>query len=474
VHCIVGENGSGKSTLVKILAGVHQPDSGRMEMEGRELVLTSPLGSHQAGIATVFQEVLVVEPRSILDNVWIGTDGLVRRRRSTEDKRRRAAEVLEELLGRQVDLNQPVETLSLSDRQACCITRAIVREPRVLILDESTSALDVATRDRLFSLIRRLSGEGVVTVFISHRMDEIGEIGTRCTVMRSGNTVATLTKSETTPSKLVRLMTGDDHLTQESSRMAAAKAPTGEPLLSARGVRLGAGTEPIDFELRSGELVGLAGLEGHGQDAFLQALWGGPHAAGQVVCIENGSEVEVDSPATAAANQIVYVPRERRAEAIFESKSIRENFGMPTLDDDRRGLLVHSAHTRARLQRWIRDLGITLRSDNDLITTLSGGNQQKVVLARWLTTDPKVVLLNDPTRGIDIGAKRDLYALLADLVNEGCAVVMLSTELDELIELSDRVLVFREHEVFKELSRKQLSREALVHAYFGDSAKAAG
>ncbi|MFL5847056.1 MAG: sugar ABC transporter ATP-binding protein [Solirubrobacteraceae bacterium] len=429
VHCIVGENGSGKSTLVKILAGVHRPDQGSIELGGVESgAPASPAKSAAAGIATVFQEVLVVEPRSVLDNVWMGTDGVLRNHLGADEKRRRAQEALDALLGSAPPLDLPVEQLSLSERQACCLARALVRDPKILILDEATSALDVQTRDRLFTLIRERTDGGTAVVFISHRMDEISEIGDRCTVMRSGETVGTLDRGDATAGELVRLMTGAEHLTGD-----VAERPHRDP---GRVV-----LQTPSLTLREGEMVGLAGLEGHGQDAFLQSLAGG--------------------------EDVAYVPRERRAESLFESKSIRENFGIATFARDTRRGLISPKATRSRLAEYVDRLKIKLADPEQPITTLSGGNQQKVVMARWLATDPKVLLLNDPTRGVDIGAKRDLYALLVELAQQGMAVVMLSTEVDEHVELMDRVLVFREGHIAKELPRNELSRQSIVGAFFG-------
>jgi ABC-type sugar transport system ATPase subunit len=469
VHALVGENGSGKSTLVKILSGVHVPDSGRVEVAGAEVQLRSPRGAQDRGIATVFQEVLVARDCSVLDNVWLGADTTWRARTPAREKRRLARAALEELLGRPVDLATIIDELSLSDRQACCIVRALLRRPRILILDEATSALDVATRDRLFGLVGRLVADGVGVVFITHRMDEIDQIGDRITVMRSGETVACLDRAASTPQELVRLMTGADELvTAGRDETTAAADRVGAPVLSVRGLRLRPGGRPIDLEVRAGELIGLAGLEGHGQNEFLEAVWGENVIGGEVVRHFPGGDVVVRSPVQAANCDIAYVPRERGRDSLFSWMTIRENFALPTLGADSRLGWLSLRSSRRRLASYVDRLQIVLGSPEDAITTLSGGNQQRVIIARWLAFGPRVLLLNDPTRGIDINAKRDLYALLRALAGESLAVVMLSTELDEHIELMDRVLVFREHELSRELDRGELSREALVAAFFGE------
>jgi ABC-type sugar transport system ATPase subunit len=473
VHALVGENGSGKSTLVKILSGVHAPDGGSIELWGAATFAPkAPRTAQDAGIITVFQEVLVAEARSVLDNVWLGVDGLARSRISYREKRSRARGMLEELLGRPLELDKAVEELSLSDRQACSIVRALLRRPRVLILDEATSALDVATRDRLFRIVNRLSGEGIGVVFITHRMDEISEIGDRITVMRSGETVATLERGNWTPRELVRLMTGSDQLTEHVRQdLEAVAARRGDLAVSARGLKLRHDGRPIDVDIHAGEVVGVAGLEGHGQEQFLDALRGAGSIAGEVVRHRDGQDVVIQSPVQAAKQGIAYVPRERR-QALFGWMSIRENFGMPTLSADSPRGWLQLGSTRRRLSEYVKRLSIVLAKQDDAITTLSGGNQQKVAIARWLAAGPRVLLLNDPTRGIDVGAKRDLYELLARLAEEGVAVVMLSTELDEHVELMDRVLVFREHELFREIGHGSLSRQALVSAFFGEAEEA--
>ncbi|MEH0638530.1 sugar ABC transporter ATP-binding protein [Streptomyces bottropensis] len=467
VHTVIGENGSGKSTLVKILSGVHSMDGGTLAVDGTPVDrITSPRQAREFGIATVFQEVLTVATRSVLDNIWLGVDGVVRRTVPGAERRRRAQEVLDRLAVTPIDLDMPAGALSLSQRQLCCIARALVTDPRVLILDESTSALDLDSRDRLFEVVRELTAAGTSVVFISHRMDEIFTISDVITVFRSGVTVAErIPVARSSIPDLIRHMTGSE--AREPSAEAEAAREPGPVVLEAEGVRLAPTAAPVDFSLRAGELVGLVGLEGQGQDRFLHALRGVPTQSGTVSRVANDARRRVRNPVDAYKQGIVYVPRERRGEALLSHLSIRENFGLPTLQRDTVTGVLRPSRTLARLRGYAERLRLVVRSHGDSISTLSGGNQQKVVIARWLASDPTILLLNDPTRGVDLKAKRDLYAVLRGLCAEGVAVVMLSSEVDELLELMDRVVVFRESAVLTEIPRSSLSRTALVGAYFG-------
>ncbi|KFF98900.1 hypothetical protein IQ62_21710 [Streptomyces scabiei] len=467
VHTVIGENGSGKSTLVKILSGVHTMDGGTLAVDGTPTGrIASPRHARELGIATVFQEVLTVATRSVLDNIWLGSDGVVRRTVPKAERRRRAQEILGRLAVTPIDLDRPAGELSLSQRQLCCIARALVTDPRILILDESTSALDLDSRDRLFEVVRELTAAGTSVLFISHRMDEIFTITDVITVFRSGATVAErIPVARTSIPDLIRHMTGGE--VREQATVSDTRREFGAVVLEAEGVRLTPTAAPVDFSVRAGELVGLVGLEGQGQDRFLHALRGVPSPAGTVDRVQGETRHRITGPVDAYGNGVVYVPRERRGEAMLEHLSIRENFGLPTLGRDTRAGLVRPARTLDRLRGHAERLRLAMRSHGDSISTLSGGNQQKVVIARWLASDPAVLLLNDPTRGVDLKAKRDLYAVLRGLCAEGLAVVMLSSEVDELLELMDRVVVFRESAVVAEIPRASLSRSALVGAYFG-------
>lgn len=469
VRVLMGENGSGKSTLVKILSGVQRPDKGTVTVDG---VVTNgfstPRAARAAGIITVFQEVLTADVRSVLENVWVGVDGLFRTRVSSRQKRERAAAVLQELLGYVPDLNSSVMGLSLSERQACVIARALVSNPRLLVLDEATSALDVQTRDNLLGIVRRLSAEGVSTLFISHRMDEVEVIGDKVTVLRAGETVASFDRGWQTHD-LVRAMSGLGHAAEEAREgRAKGKGIAAVATIDATALALSEGSAPFTVSVRRGEVIGLAGLDGHGQEEFLLALAGVRGAKqGRVIRHVDGAEIVIDNNRAAARNGVAYLPRDRRADAIFGWMPIRDNFALPTLEKDRRGGFVTAKRIDRRLEQWRDALSIKYGHSSDAITTLSGGNQQKVVLARWLAAGPQVLLLNDPTRGIDVNAKRDLYRVVSKIADEGMSIIMLSSEIDEHLDLMDRVLVFREQSLFTEISHEHLTREKLVASYFG-------
>lgn len=297
-------------------------------------------------------------------------------------------------------------------------------------------------------------------------MDEIDEISDRVTVMRQGSVVGCRQRGEVDAAALVRMMTGEQEA-KARHRLAEHRRAATEVVLKMTGVELVEGSSPIDFSLHAGELVGLAGLEGHGQDLFLKAAWGGSKQAGKLERTLPAGAGEIRSPSDAFRHGIAYVPRERHREGLLTGMSVRANFVLPTVGHDTQWGRVRDRRTQRRFQHYVDLLGIRLGAADDPIETLSGGNQQKVVMARWLAADPRILLLNDPTRGVDVGAKRDLYDLLERLTTDGVAIMMLSTEVDEHVELMDRVLVFRSGQLADELVRPDITRARLVSSFFG-------
>lgn len=463
VHAVIGENGSGKSTMVKILTGVVAPDAGSIAFaDGGPVRLGSPRAARAAGIATTFQEILALEDLSLLDNLWLGQDGLFRAHVDPARRRRDAGAVLGELLGDSVpDLDRRMADLDLGTRQAAVIARSLLLAPKLLILDEATAALDISVRDRLFAALRRRTSAGLAVLFITHKMDEIAMLSDEVTVLRSGESVATLPTAEATPARMLELMSG--RAAQQSLRSAGRGA--GGRVLAAQRLRLAAGAPEFELDIRAGEILGLAGLEGHGADLFAQIaagvrapLWGnmvaegGASLAGQAEFVRHG---------------IVYVPRDRKREGIFAPLSIADNFAMATLTRHRRfGLLGDARIAKSREPLFAR-LGVKFGRLDDAITSLSGGNQQKVILARMLALGPRVLVLNDPTRGVDLATKQDIYALLAEQASAGVAVVIHSTEIEELLALCQRVAIFHHHGLFVTLGGAALTREALIAGLFG-------
>jgi ABC-type sugar transport system ATPase subunit len=464
VHAIIGENGSGKSSFVKIVSGILAPDAGEIVVDGSRLDrIASPKAARALGIGTVFQEVLVLEERSLLENLWLGHDGPFRHRSTVREKEEAATAVLRELTDAVPPLGTPMKAIDLGLRQLCVIARALLQRPRLLILDEATAALDIAARDRLFDAVRRRCRDGMAVLFITHKMDEIQALADEVTVFRSGESVATLAAAEASPARLLQLMSG--RRTEAAAGRAAR--PMGPALVEVARLVLKADAEPIDLTVRAGEILGLAGLEGQGQDPFARTL-GGLLPAHGAIRLAGGRALGARSDFSRAG--IAYVPRDRKREGIFAPLSIQDNFAVSTLRRLARMGLLDSGRMQAARTRHLDPLRVKFGRLGDPIATLSGGNQQKVVIARNLALEPRVLVLNDPTRGVDLATKQDIYALLRDLAEKGAAIVLLSTELEELLALADRIAVFRDHALFALLDRRAADREGVIAAMFGQAA----
>jgi ABC-type sugar transport system ATPase subunit len=468
IVALLGENGSGKSTLVKLLSGALAPDGGELFVGGRRTRLTSPRAGIDHGCTTVFQEILVAPDRSLLDNIWLGSGSARRTARQHERRVRLATEVWSSLSDRVADFSVPAGQLPLTTQQLCVIVRALLRKPALLILDESTSTLDVALRDRLFGVLRERVAQGMGCLFISHRMDEVLSLADRFVTMRNGEITGERARGSADAADLIRLVSGDQAVVAPPP-YAARAATSQRPVVRLADLVLRPGSSAFSAQVRQGEVVGLAGLEGHGQEELLLALAGLGSVAGGSVQVAGRDEelpTAVGSYGDCVARGIVYVPRDRKVDGIAAARPIVDNYAMPTYREDRRFGVLRPASTLRRLRRDAAQVNLAGRPGHS-VSTLSGGNQQKVILARWLAARPGVVLLNDPTRGVDIRTKHELYDVFRRLAEEGTTVVLLSSEVEELLHLVDRVLVFHAGSLSAELSGSALTAERLVGAYFG-------
>lgn len=464
IHAIVGENGSGKSTLIKVLSGIVSAESGALKWNGAPFHFRSPRAAQEAGIATVFQETLVLPEMSVRDNIMLGLDGVVVRKASLAREHDLAREALASIGIRGLDIEKLAGALSLANRQLVGVARALLRPWRLLILDESTSAIDIEDRDRLFDALRSFRGNGRSILFVSHRMDEIDSIADRATVLRSGRSVATLERGSFSSETLLDLMSTRERVRAERrSKSVQARGARGAPLVGARGLTVLAGRPSMDFDLHAGEIVGVGGLEGHGQVAFLECIAGARRpASGAVVA----GEAAIRSKRDAARAGLAFLPRDRKTEGIFAPLSILDNVTVSALPDLARwGVLKWSARNRAAAD-VCRQMKVKMAGLGSPIASLSGGNQQKALLGRLIATKPRVLILNDPMRGVDLGAKSELYDVLVNLAASGVSILLLSTELVELCLLCDRVVVFHDHSVSAIIERDALEERTLIDAMF--------
>ncbi len=471
IHAVVGGNGCGKSTLAKVASGVLPIDSGSVSILGE--TPSSPAESKAVGISTVYQEVLVADESSVVDNIFMGVDKLFSKTLSFDKKVERAAQLMLELAGEAVDPHALVGTLPLGLKQWITIARSLVNEPRILVLDESSAALDFDSTERLFSKMRALRDGGTTILIVTHRIAELIRISDRATVLRDGHDVGVLEKEQITEKNLLALMTGDD-TAGEAQTSEAPQPATEEAILSATNLQIWPGAEPFDFHLRRGEIVGIAGLDGQGQDDFVRVLAGVQQAiSGQVSMADrDGAMNPVRSLADAVKNKVSYVSGDRKREGIFASLSIFENMVMPLYREKKRGGflgIIDWGTLGGIFKREADNLLIKFGVKEDRITSLSGGNQQKVLIGRGFAMRPNVIVLNDPARGIDVGAKTELYKHLRAFAEEGKSVVYMSSELEEFVGFATRVLVFRDGVPFDAFDGRTLDPKQVLEAMFGQT-----
>ncbi len=463
IHAILGENGAGKSTLIKIMSGVVQPDSGTLTVEGSLHRFSKPSDSSKAGIVCVFQELSLLPDLTVADNISISDPprrlGFIDHRA----QRLRAEELLARIHCEDVDPRALVRDLSLSRRQMVEIAKALGKNPKLLILDEATSALTSRDVETVYGVLGELKAQGVGMLFISHRMHEVGALCDRLSVFRNGRHIDTFEKGARTQNDIVKLMIGRE-VDHQFPAKPKRKSPIA-PHLVVDDVRWENRLNSVSLSVGKGEIVGLGGLDGQGQKELLLALFGVLRGVQGKVSIGNADGL-TNSPAEAkgGANRIALVPEDRKTEGLMLPMSISDNLLAASFSRVSVGPFIDRGREKAAVEEAIRKMQIKINRPEDAVATLSGGNQQKVVIAKWLMTQPQIILLNDPTRGIDVGTKQELYRLMRELADEGRAILFYSTDYAELIGCCDRVVVMYDGRIVTELAGSAITEEALVSA----------
>ena len=472
VHAILGENGAGKSTLMKLLAGVIAPESGTIAIDGTVRRFATPREAAACGIVCMFQELSLMPHLSVGDNMLISDGGsplaLVRRR-----SRRAAREVLDRVGGRHIAMAARIADLPLADRQLVEIAKAVGRKPRLLILDEATSALTAERVATVFAVIRALRDAGCAVLFISHRMYEIDAVADRISIFRNGRHIETFAAGTRSHDAMISLMIGQSLKELFPPRRDPPPAAT-PPILSIRGLRWTPQLDGVDLDVRPGEIVGLGGLDGQGQQHLMHAVFGILRRTTGTIALD-GTTLGGLTPGRAKTRRVGFalVPEDRKTEGLVLDMTIADNLRLAGLSRKPLGLVGAPDATDAAIARLVERLGLTYGRLSDPVKTLSGGNQQKVVLAKWLALGPRCLLLMDPTRGIDVKTKAQIYGLLQELAGEGLAIVLQSTDYEELIHLCHRVFVFYRGRVVRELAGAEATPDALVAASLNVSAEAA-
>lgn len=459
IHALVGENGAGKSTLVKVVAGVHRRDGGVFRLKSEDVDFTSTSGSKAAGVAVIYQEPTLFPDLSVTENIFMGRQPHGRGRRIDRTAMYAEATSLFERLGVHIDPRRPALGLSIADQQIIEIAKAISLDASLLIMDEPTAALSGVEVERLFAVARSLRDEGRALVFISHRFDEVFALCDTVTVMRDGEYIATEDVADTTVDEMVALMVGRE----VGNLFPKTPAEAGETVLEVERLTTAGIFHDITFDVRAGEIVGLAGLVGAGRSEIVRAVFGiDEYESGRVLL--HGQEIPPRRPRASIAAGMAFIPEDRRRQGLVTESSVTRNVaGVIRSSLTKAGLLTTRAETQAAAP-WAAKLEVKTGALDMTASTMSGGNQQKVVIAKWLATNPSLLIIDEPTRGIDVGTKAEVHRLLSDLAGQGIAILMISSELPEVLGMADRVLVVCEGRLTADLPRSEATPESVMHA----------
>lgn len=459
IHALLGENGAGKSTFAKILAGVHRPTRGTLVLNGVEVEVPTPIAAQDLGIALIHQEPVSFPDLSVAENLVMGRKGGGLLSRVPWAEMTRQARRYMDLLGVPIDVTRPMRGLSIADQQMVEIARAIASDSQLIIMDEPTAPLTPREVEKLFDIVRRLRDEGRTIIFISHRLEEVRMICDRVTIFRDGQKIATRPIGDLSDDDVIRLMIGRPL----GKYMRKHSTTIGEVALAVEGLSLPGVFSGISFTVRKGEIVGLAGLVGAGRTDVARALFGVAPAQSGTIAV-NGQTVEIAEPSDAIELGLAYVPEDRAVAGIFGTLPVEHNLTAAIPDKIAPRGVIRRAVERAFSNKSVTDLSIRLASLRQPIVELSGGNQQKTILARWLHTDPQILILDEPTRGIDIGVKAEFYDMIGDLAEDGRAILLISSELPELLSLCDRILVMSEGRLTADIPRSEASQEMVMQA----------
>ncbi|UOQ56806.1 sugar ABC transporter ATP-binding protein [Leucobacter allii] len=466
VHAIVGENGAGKSTLMKILAGVYQPDEGSISLNGERTRIAGPIDARKRGIGMVYQELNLVPDLTVAENIMLGSTparlGFVRRRALTE-----AATSVLEAFDARIDPGAVLGSLTVSQQQIVEIAKAYAQRPSIIVLDEPTSSLSEHEAQALFHIVRRMRADGIAIIYISHRLREVLDLADQVTVLRDGRQIETRAAEGLTAGEMIRLMVGRD-LTDIFPKR---EVPIGETVLEVDGLTRPGAFADVSLRVRAGEIVGLAGLVGAGRTEVARAVFGLDRAQSGEVRVD-GAPVAARTPAQGVAAGIAYVPEDRKRDGIVPSASIKDNIALPVLGGLSTAGWISRGRERTMARTQVETLGVSPPVIERAVDTLSGGNQQKVVIAKWLAARPRVLILDEPTRGVDVGAKADIHEIIGELAAAGTAILLISSELPEVLAVSDRIYVLHEGRVSAELDRSEADEAAVMHAATGEAVRA--